>query len=72
MGLAGFNNRRRADAAKAAVPQGAETGDIPGKSDIAGMKRAELIEWLEAHGVDDPQGPVAELRDQLRAIMFMD
>lgn len=46
--------------------------DVPSKSDIAVMKRADLIEWLEAHGVDAPDGSVAEMREQLRAIMFVD
>jgi hypothetical protein len=44
----------------------------PSKSDIATMKKADVIEWLEAHGMDSPTGSVADLRDLLRSVMFLD
>ena len=43
----------------------------PSKSDIAGMKKVECVEWLEAHGIDDPKGSVADLRKQLAAIIYV-
>lgn len=38
---------------------------------IASMKRADVIDLLEAHGVEGATGPVGKLRDQLTAIMFV-
>lgn len=46
-------------------------GGIPSKSDIARMPKAEVIEWLEAHGVENPDGKVGFLRDKLTQIMFV-
>lgn len=45
---------------------------IPSKSDIATMKKADVVEWLEAHGVDAPDGKVLDLRKQLTQIMWAD
>lgn len=49
-----------------------EPSGIPKKSDIATMKKSDLLEWLEAHGVDNADGTVAELRDILRAVLFVE
>jgi hypothetical protein len=46
------------------------TSDTPSKSDIATMKKADVKGWLEARGVSNPKGSVADLRGQLRAVMF--
>jgi len=48
-------------------PQG-----IPTRSEIATMKKADCIEWLDAHGVSEPQGTVADLRDMLRSVMYFE
>lgn len=45
--------------------------DIPSKSDIATMKKADCVEWLEAHGADT-DGTIAELRSRLRAVMYLE
>jgi hypothetical protein len=45
---------------------------IPSKSDIAGMKKADVVEWLEAHGVVDPAGSVADLRATLRKMIYLE
>lgn len=55
-----------------AAPEIPSKSETPSKSDIAVMKKADIVEWLEAHGVDDPQGSVSDMRDQLRSIMFVD
>lgn len=44
---------------------------LPSKSDIASMKKADCVEWLEAHGADT-SGKIADLRDRLRSIMFVE
>lgn len=45
---------------------------LPTREDIATMKRADVIEWLQAHGVDHPKGAIADLRDALTRIMYAD
>lgn len=40
--------------------------------DIDSMKKVEVVEMLEAHGVENPQGKVGELREVLRTIMFVE
>lgn len=54
------------------APREAKVPVLPTRDDIAGMKRGEVVEWLKAHGVDDPKGPVADLRDDLSRVMFAD
>lgn len=44
----------------------------PTREEIAKMPKTEVASWLEAHGVEAPDGGVAELREQLTAIMFAD
>lgn len=45
---------------------------IPSKSDVARMPKAEVIEWLEAHGADFPPGTsLAELRSALRRLLYV-
>lgn len=39
---------------------------------INDMKKAEIIEALEAHGVEKPEGLVDDLREQLKKIVFVD
>lgn len=46
--------------------------EAPTRESIAAMPKAELVEWLQAHGVDAPKGTVPELRAALTAIMFVD
>lgn len=43
---------------------------LPTREDIAKMPKAEVVSWLKGHGVEAPEGGVAELREQLTAIMF--
>ncbi len=43
---------------------------LPTREDIAKMAKAEVVSWLKAHGVEAPDGGVAELREQLTAITF--
>lgn len=61
----------RAPEGKVADPAG-QARDLPTADDIAKMPKAELVEWLKAHGVDAPEGKVAELREVLTKIMFVD
>lgn len=45
------------------------------RSDVARMKRADLVAALEAHGVPEARTrgvPVPKLREQLTRIMFVD
>lgn len=49
-----------------------EVSPIPTKSEISSMKKTDCVDWLKAHGVDDPQGPVSDLRDVLRSVMYSD
>lgn len=42
------------------------------REDIAKMPKAEVIEYLAAHGVDAPEGKLDDLRAQLVAIMFIE
>lgn len=46
-------------------------GDDLTREGIAKMAKAEVLELLEAHGVEGATGTVAELRAQLIAIMFL-
>jgi hypothetical protein len=54
------------------VTQGAESASLPTRTDIARMGKAELTEWLEAHGVEQPEGTVAEMRTALASVMFVE
>lgn len=42
------------------------------RDDIAKMKKGDVVELLEAHGIESPEGSVAELRASLIATMFTD
>lgn len=44
---------------------------LPDRNAIASMKKAEVVEWLEAHGAET-KGKVGDLRARLTAIMFVD
>lgn len=48
------------------------TAGEPTREDVAKMPKAEVIEWLEAHGVEKPDGPLTDLRAKLTAIMFVE
>jgi|AACY02.3.fsa_nt_gi hypothetical protein len=48
--------------AKPAVPQSPD--------EIDDMKKAEVKEWLDAHGADT-SGNVGEMRDRLKSVMFV-
>lgn len=66
------NGRRKVvnyDDPRAALP---ETGAIPTRSDIAQMKKADVIGWLEAHGVEAPDGKLPDLKAKLVEIMFLE
>lgn len=41
------------------------------RAEIDGMKKADLVEMLEAHGADT-SGKVADLRARLKNVMFVD
>lgn len=45
---------------------------LPTREEIAKMPKTEVISWLKAHGAEAPDGGVAELREELTAIMFAD
>lgn len=45
---------------------------LPSREDIASMKKADLVDWLEAHGVEKPVGTNDELRAALISIMFIE
>lgn len=57
-----------------AVSEEKETEEvtIPSRTDIARMSKAEVVEWLEAHGVEAPNGKLADLKAELAAIMFVE
>lgn len=66
MSATAFQRQRRAMAqqteAKSAVPD---------RDDIDRMPKAEVKEWLEAHGVEGAKGRIDEMREQLKAAMFI-
>ena len=39
-------------------------------ADIDKLKKDDLVALLKAHGAEDPQGKVPELRDALKQVMF--
>lgn len=45
---------------------------LPTREGIAKMPKSEVIEWLTAHGVEAPDGKVADLRAALTRIMFIE
>jgi len=69
MSATGFQRRRRELAAKAEQPK---APSVPSREEIADMKRAEVKEWLAAHGVDDAKGNLAELRATLTKTLYTD
>ena len=40
--------------------------------DIDDMRKGEVREWLEAHGVEDIPAKVADMKDLLKSIMFVE
>lgn len=67
-GLRIIDARFKPDHIKAEAPE--EPAQVPTVDDVDGMKKAEAKEWLEAHGADT-DGTAAELRDRLRAVVFV-
>lgn len=49
-----------------------ETAALPTRDEIASMPKAEVVDWLQAHGVDEPKGKVSDLREELTRIMYME
>lgn len=49
-----------------------EVGGIPTRSEIATMPKAQVIEWLEAHGVEAPEGKLADLKAALVKILYVE
>lgn len=49
-----------------------EATDEVSRESIAKMKKADVVEMLAAHGVEDAEGSVADLREKLIAVMFLD
>lgn len=45
-------------------------GGLPTPDDIDKMKRAEVAEWLEAHGAQ-ATGKIADMRAALKRVMFI-
>ncbi|MEP1330563.1 hypothetical protein [Pseudophaeobacter sp.] len=45
---------------------------LPTREEIAKMPKPELLEWLRAHGVEEPKGQIKDLRKRLTSIMFAD
>lgn len=58
-------------APKDGQPVEAKAG-IPTREDIATMPKTEVVDWLEAHGVEGAKGKVADLRKSLTEIMYME
>lgn len=58
-------------APKEAQPVEAKPEVIPTRESIATMPKAEVVEWLDAHGVEGAKGKVADLRKTLTEIMFV-
>ena len=54
------------------APKGAAAPEpsMPSKTDIATMKKADCLEWLERSGVADADGTVLELREMLRGTLY--
>lgn len=44
---------------------------LPTREEIASMKRADVIEWLEAHGIEGPVGKLADLRAMLERAFYL-
>lgn len=57
--------------AGALPPAPVPSGDIPTRDEIATMKRAQVVEWLQAHGVDGPKGKLPDLRAALERIIYL-
>lgn len=55
-----------------AARQKVYAGSLPTRDEIATMKKADVVEWLAAHGVDDATGTVVDLRKQLKQIMYVE
>jgi len=36
------------------------------------MGKGEVVDWLDAHGVEGAKGKVADLRNQLARILYVD
>lgn len=49
----------------------AEAACVPTREEIADMPRSEVIEWLQAHGVDDPRGKLTDLRAALERVIYL-
>lgn len=64
MSATAFQRRRRGIVAPAPT--------LPSREDIAAMPKGEVKEWLAAHGVDDPKGPVADMRAALASMIHLD
>ncbi len=45
---------------------------IPSREEVAKMPKPELVEWLEAHGIEGPEGGVADLRKSLTSILYVE
>lgn len=45
---------------------------VPSREDIDKMPKAEVVEWLEAHGVEEAEGKVGDLRAMLIQTLFAD
>ena len=53
------------------IVSGQDAPALPTRDEIAKMKKPQVVEWLEAHGVESPKGAVADLREALAEIMFV-
>ena len=51
----------------------ADASGVPeSPDDIDDMRKGEVREWLEAHGVEDIPAKVADMKDLLKSIMFVE
>lgn len=66
MSATAFQRRRRGIVAPEPAPS------LPTREDIAAMPKGEVKKWLAAHGVDDPKGPVADMRATLASMIYLD
>lgn len=53
------------------APKDETPTSIPTREDIAGMKRSEVVEWLQAHGVEAPKGRIEDLRAALERAIYL-
>jgi hypothetical protein len=44
---------------------------LPTREEVLEMDKPEVLEWLEAHGVESPEGDVRKLRKTLNSVLYV-